>query len=218
MMDLSRVYLNTGKGFEDHTLDSGLVFRETTEGPLLADFNNDGYLDLSMVYCYRIWVNQLYEGSGDGSFREVTFRTGAFAANVGGQAAADFDNDGDLDWFVFDGNKGLLLYKNKLIDKGKTPAAANWIELKLRGGKHVNSMAYGARVTVQADGRSYVREIAGMRGGSCCDDQVIHIGLGKHTGKVNVKVRWIGNKIQEFKDLEANRRYQLDEAEGNKSE
>ena len=33
MMDLSRVYLNTGHGFEDHTLDSGLVFRETNSDP-----------------------------------------------------------------------------------------------------------------------------------------------------------------------------------------
>ena len=109
-----------------------------------------------------------------------------------GQAAADFDNDGDLDWFVFDGNKGLLLYENKLIERGKTPATANWIELKLHGGKHINSMAYGARVTVKANGRSYVREIAGMRGYSDCDDQVVHVGLGEYAGKVNVRSVGLG--------------------------
>jgi hypothetical protein len=114
IFDLSRVYLNTGLAFTDHTLDSGLVYRETNTDPLLADFNNDGHLDLSMTNCYRVWANQLYEGVGDGSFREVTFQTGAFASNAQGQAAADFDNDGDLDWFVFDGNKGLLVYENKL--------------------------------------------------------------------------------------------------------
>lgn len=209
VMDLSRVYLNTGHGFEDHTLDSGLVYRETNDDPLLADFNNDGHLDLSIVNSYRVWVNQLYEGVGDGSFREVTFRTGAFASNAGAQAAADFDNDGDLDWFVFDGNKGLLLYENKLIERGNTPAPANWIELKLHGGKHVNGMAYCARVTVQANGRSYVREIAGMRGKSNCDDQVVHIGLGRYAGKVDVEVRWIGNKVQEFSGLDANKRHDL---------
>ncbi|MEO0248043.1 MAG: CRTAC1 family protein [candidate division WOR-3 bacterium] len=213
IMDLSRVYLNTGHSFEDHTLDSGLVFRETSADPLLADFNNDGHLDLSIINTYRIWVNQLYEGVGDGSFREVTFRTGAFAANVAGQAAADFDNDGDLDWFVFDGNKGLLLYENKLIDKGKTPASANWIELRLHGRKQVNGMAYGARVTVRANGRSYIREIAGMRGRSNCDDQVVHVGLGEYGGKVNVEVRWIGDRIQDFSGLDVNKRHQIYEAE-----
>lgn len=217
-MDLSRVYLNTGHGFEDHTLDSGLVYRETNEDPLLADFNNDGHLDLSIINSYRVWVNQLYEGVGGGSFREVTFRTGAFASNAGGQAAADFDNDGDLDWFVFDGNRGMLVYKNKLIDEGKAPANANWIELKLHGGKHVNGMAYGARITVEANGRSYVREIAGMRGSSNCDDQVVHVGLGEYAGKVNVEVRWIGNRIQEFNGLEANKRHEIYEADEKKSE
>ena len=211
--DLSRVYLNTGHAFEDHTLGSGLVYRETNTDPLLADFNNDGRLDLSMTNCYRIWVNQLYEGIGDGFFREVTFRTGAFASNACGQAAADFDNDGDLDWFVFDGNRGLLLYENKLIEDGKIPATANWIELRLHGSEHANSMAYGARVTVKANGRSYVREVAGMRGYSSCDDQVVHVGLGGYAGKVNVEVRWIGDRIQEFSGLDVNKRHEIYEAE-----
>jgi hypothetical protein len=218
IMDLSRVYLNTGHGFEDHTLDSGLVYRETNDDPLLADFNNDGHLDLSMTNCYRVWMNQLYEGVGDGSFREVTFRTGAFASNARGQAAADFDNDGDLDWFVFDGNKGLLLYENKLIDKGKTPASANWIELRLHGGKHVNGMAYGARVTVQANGRSYIREIVGMRGVSNCDEQVVHVGLGEYAGKVNAEVRWIGDRVQKVSGLDVNRRHVIHEGNGKESQ
>jgi hypothetical protein len=218
MFDLSRVYLNSGHGFQDHTIDSGLVYRETNIDPLLADFNNDGHLDLSMTNCYRVWVNQLYEGVGDGSFREVTFRTGAFASNACGQAAADYDNDGDLDWFVFDGNRGLRLYENKLINRGNTPAKVNWIEIKLHGGKHTNSMAYGARVTVKANGRSYVREVAGMRGWSSCDDQVVHVGLGEYEGKVNVEVRWIGNKIQEFSGLDLNKRHEIYEAGEKKSE
>ena len=209
IMDLSRVYLNTGHDFQDHTVHAGLKFRETTTDPLLADFNNDGHLDLSMTNCYRVWVNQLYEGVGDGSFREVTFRTGAFASDACGQAAADFDNDGDLDWFVIDGNKGLLLYENKLIDGGRIPDSANWIELKLHGGNHVNSMAYGARVKVKANGRVYVREVAGMRGYSSCDDQVVHIGLGAYAGKVSAEVRWIGDKIQELSELDVNKRHEI---------
>jgi len=168
---------------------------------------------LSIMNCYRVWVNQFYEGVGDGSFREVTFRTGAFACNASGQAAADFDNDGDLDWFVFDGNKGLFLYENRLIDRGKIPAAANWIELKLHGGKRINTTAYGARVTVKANGRSYVREVAGMRGRSSSDDQVVHVGLGAYAGKVDVEVRWTVNKIQEFSGLDVNKRHVLYEAE-----
>jgi len=118
---------------------------------------------LSMTNCYRIYVNQFYEGIGDGCFKEVTFRTGAFAFNAEGQASGDFDNDGDLDWFVRDGNRGILLFENKLIDKEKMPATSNWIEIKLHGGQQANGMAYGACVTLKIKDKLYVREVAGMR-------------------------------------------------------
>jgi len=60
--------------------------------------------------------------------------------------------------------------KTKMIDGGKIPTSANWIKLNLHGGKHINSLVYGARVTVKANERSSVREVAGMRGFSSCDD------------------------------------------------
>lgn len=205
--DISRLYLNTGNAFKDNTLNAGLVFRETNANPLLADFNNDGILDLSMTNTYRIYLNQFYEGIGNGSFKEVTFHTGAFAANSVGQASGDFDNDGDLDWFVCDGNRGVLLYENTLIDNGKIPETSNWIQIKLIGGKHVNSMAYGVRVTINAEDKVYIREVAGMRGTSNCDDQVLHFGLGNYTGKVEVLVRWIGSKVQKLSGLEVNKRH-----------
>lgn len=211
--DISRVYLNSGDTFNDNTLASGLVFRETNADPLLADFNNDGVLDLSATNVYRQYVNQLYEGVGDGSFTEVTFRTGAFANSAEGQASGDYDNDGDLDWFVCDGNRGILLYENKIIDGRKIPESANWIQIKLEGGVNTNSMAYGARVTVQAEDRVYVREVAGMRGASNCDDQVIHIGLGDYIGEVDVVVRWIGDKVQRIRGLEVNKRHIIKETD-----
>lgn len=209
--DISRVYLNIDHAFIDNTLNAGLVFRETIAEPLLADFNNDGVLDLSIINYYRRYVNQLYEGVGDGSFKEVTFLTGAFACNAAGQASGDFDNDGDIDWFVFDGNRGLLLYENKLIENGMIPPKANWIQIRLHGRTYVNSMAYGARVTVRAKNKIYVREVNGMRGASNCDDQVVHIGLGDYTGKIDLEVRWIGDKIQKVTGLEINKRHVISE-------
>jgi hypothetical protein len=214
-LEISRVYLNTGSSFKDYTLEAGLVFREMSKDPLLADFNNDGALDLSITNSNAPFANQLYEGVGDGSFKEVTFHTGAFAFNTKPQASGDFDNDGDLDWFVHDSNRGILLFENKLIDKGTIPVTANWIEIKLHGGEQVNSMAYGARVTMRAKDKIYVREVAGMRGTSNCDDPVVHVGLGSYAGKVDVEVRWIGDKIQKVGGLEINRRHVITEGKNN---
>ena len=179
-----------------------------------SDFNNDGVLDLSITNAYRVYVNQIYEGVGEGSFNEVTFHTGAFASNAEGQASGDYDNDGDLDWFVCDGNRGILLYENKLIDGRKKPESANWIQIKLEGGVNTNSMAYGARVTVQAEDMVYVREVTGMRGASNCDDQVVHVGLGYYYGKVDIIVRWIGDKVQRISGLGVNMRHVIKETDG----
>jgi len=63
--------------------------------------------------------------------------------------------------------------------------------------------------TVTANGRPYVREVAGLRGFSSCDDPVVHVGLGGHSGKVDVKVRWIGNEYQELRGLDVNRRHEI---------
>ena len=43
--------------------------------------------------------------------------------------------------------------------------------------------------------------------------QVVHVGLGEYAGKVDVEVRWIGNKVQEFGGLDVNKRHEIHEAE-----
>jgi hypothetical protein len=54
-----------------------------------------------------------------------------------------------------------------------------------------------------------VREVAGMRGISNCDDQVVHVGLGKYSGLVDVEIRWIGDRVQKVKGLKNGRRYEI---------
>ncbi len=67
--------------------------------PRFADMNNDGLPDLTFAADFL--HSQLYWNDGDG-----TFTDGTQAANVGtdqngmGSTIADFDGDGDLDWFV----------------------------------------------------------------------------------------------------------------------
>jgi len=56
-----------------------------------------------------------------------------------------------------------------------------------------------------------------MRGTSNCDDQVVHVGLGDFTGKVNVEVRWIGDKVQRISGLDINRRHVITEGKGKKN-
>ncbi len=89
--------------FTDVTVATGVDQNPTDNtfrfSPRFADMNNDGLPDLTFAADFL--QSQLFWNNGDG-----TFTDGTQAANVGtdqngmGSTIADFDGDGDLDWFV----------------------------------------------------------------------------------------------------------------------
>ena len=74
--------------------------------PVWIDFNNDGLSDLFVATDFGI--SPLYKNNGDGTFTDVTFKAGLCvngpSSNMG-VAAADYDNDGDVDLYVTNGGK-----------------------------------------------------------------------------------------------------------------
>ena len=103
----SRLLRNLGSSnpgyFEDVTAQTGLdVYRGAVTlrfTPQFTDLDQDGHTDIVMVS--DLESSQLFWNNGDN-----TFTDGTVAASVGtdeagmGSALADFDGDGDLDWFV----------------------------------------------------------------------------------------------------------------------
>ncbi len=77
--------------------------------PNFADINDDGWPDLLVVSDFR--GSQVFVNQTDGTFSDVTDRTQITDSNGMGAAIGDFDNDGDLDWFVSSIN-GNRLYEN----------------------------------------------------------------------------------------------------------
>lgn len=125
----NQLFRNTGEGrFEDVTAAAGIGSYTWTVAAGWLDYDNDGLLDLFIVnyvnwtpetnkfcgdrvrdlrvYChpkhYQGLPNALYRNRGDGTFEDVSERSG-IAAHVGkgmSVAFADYDSDGHMDVFV----------------------------------------------------------------------------------------------------------------------
>jgi hypothetical protein len=94
------LYRNEGNWrFRDVTIEAGVGDRGFALGTAVADYDNDGDLD---VYVNNFGPNVLYQNNGDGTFTDVTARAGvACGDQVGaGVCFLDSDGDGDLDLYV----------------------------------------------------------------------------------------------------------------------
>jgi hypothetical protein len=103
---------NCNGTFTDVTDASGLGATVTsTQSAAWADIDNDGYLDLFIAN--ENSPAQLFHNNGDGTFTEIGNSAGidrtAFSKGV---TAADYDNDGFVDFYVTNQNGVNFLYHN----------------------------------------------------------------------------------------------------------
>jgi tetratricopeptide (TPR) repeat protein len=98
-------YHNNGDGsFSDWTARAGLSDQLGGLNCIQTDYNNDGWLDLFVMrggWDYPTY-NSLLRNNGDGTFTDVTARSGLDTGAYRTHSAvwADFDNDGWLDVFI----------------------------------------------------------------------------------------------------------------------
>jgi hypothetical protein len=112
--------------------------------------------------------------------------------NGRGLAAADFDNDGDVDIAINTIGGALVLLEN-------SAAGGNWLEIELDG------FSPGAQVkVVLPDGRTLVREV--QAGGSylSSEDPRIHFGLGDATEVRALVIRYPNGSRIRLADVAAN--------------
>jgi tetratricopeptide (TPR) repeat protein len=103
---------NCNGTFTDVTKESGLAKPATnTQAGVWADINNDGFLDLFVGN--ETGPSQLFLNKGDGTFEDISHSAGIDrTAFTKGVAAADYDNDGYVDFYVSNLNGGNYLYRN----------------------------------------------------------------------------------------------------------
>ena len=167
--DTTQVLINDGAGdFTDEADTRGIYYRETHSNPVLFDADNDGDLDLFITSVYSGRDSDFYENDGDGNFTLRNAESGLIWRGGWGAAAADHDNDGDLDLLTYE------LFRNDLSDE---TADFGWLQVRAVG-VGGNTSAIGATVAVEAGDLRQLRSVSGGSGTSSQDDLVQHFGLG----------------------------------------
>ncbi|KPK48318.1 MAG: hypothetical protein AMS22_15640, partial [Thiotrichales bacterium SG8_50] len=203
-----------GKAYKDQGRSLGIateVSAQTDSWSVLAsDINNDGWADvasfagraatdpdsvkLTLGQPNQVWLNR----SGS-SFGDVSLQSGAAfqdALSSRGAVAADFDNDGDLDFYVAQNNDLGQLLVNET-------ARQHWVGFQLQGVQD-NRTAIGATIEVETANGIQTRMVNPAGFLSSSDPRLV-FGLGA-TGKLRkVSVRWPNGDSDTIEDVTPDR-------------
>ena len=219
--DLPSLYNNEdGVFFEDLAFEAGLGAHQLLGwGALFIDADEDGLPDLMLanghVYpevdgadigeTYR-QPTLLFRNLGEGEFQDITDLSGPalqVLRPARGLAAGDLDGDGHPEIVAVNLNQPPTLLKH-------VPQGTNAIVLKLVGVES-NRSAIGARVDVTVGGRRLTQAVVGGGSYYSQSDFALHFGLGQAPQLEAVTVTWPNGHKQEWRQLDANRRYILTE-------
>ena len=221
------LYRGLGDGlFQDLTRLTGAgqnTFTRVTWGTVIADFDNDADRDLFVAAGHLQDLVERYDTSttykqsnallfndGAGRFVDVSSTAGPGLGVVKvsrGAAAADLDNDGDLDLVILNVRSEPTLLRNDGGHKG------HWLQVSLHGTKS-NRSGIGARVIVHAAGRTYIDEVRSGRGYQSDYGKRLHFGLGSADRIERIDVRWPSGQVDTLTDVAIDQHITITEGSG----
>ena len=179
-----------------------------------VDFDNDGYRDLYVVNgdvdnSQKTNRNRLYHNNRNGKFVDRSDELNATVDAVArGATAGDFDNDGDVDFFVVN-NTGYTLLLNDLDPPWRSnhPAtrrnlAKNQrLQIRLRGTKS-NRDGIGTRVAVKAGNFVQTQELICGTGFLGSDSLELEFGIAG-ANLDSITLTWPSGIVETYEDIYA---------------
>lgn len=152
--------------------------------------------------------NCLYLNLGDGSFADVSAVSDADAiGDSRALAVVDWDEDGRLD----------LLLRNRTaprlqLFRNRSTSRTHFVEVELEGVSCIRD-AIGARVQVEAGGRTLTRTLHAGDGFLAQSTKRLLFGLGASERVERLRVLWPDGGRDEYADLAADTRYRIRQGE-----
>ncbi|WP_412069029.1 FG-GAP-like repeat-containing protein [Rubrivirga sp. IMCC43871] len=211
-------------GLENEFVDGGPL-QSASWGTALADFDQDGHLDVVMANGYvpaarfiensRESPDRFYRNRGDGTFEDVSAAVGFDDRSwARGLAIGDLDGDGDLDVVVAvvasvsdpDPNRTprTVIYRNDLAD-------GHWLRVRPVGTRS-NRDGIGARVEAHGGGRRWIREVRAGESYLSQHEGAAHFGLGAVARLDSVVVVWPGGHRDVVRDVAVDRSMEVAES------
>ncbi len=190
---------NDGQSFTDVTREAGLFNDSWGSDAAIADFDNDGDMDIYLVNGANLEKNPsnvFYENQGNGTFMEVTTELALEGPVKGyGQsaAAADFNNDGKIDIILV--NKGSSLQTDAFgstIFYQNASSTGNWVKI-IPKSKTGSYCAMGTRVSVDLNGKVLEQQLYSSNGRFTTSITPFHFGIGTEQ-KIDVTIIWPSGK------------------------
>lgn len=163
-----------------------------------VDYDNDGFRDLYVVNgnvdnSQKTNRNRLYHNQ-NGQFVERADALNVTVDVVGrGATAGDFDNDGDVDFYIVNNTSNTLCRNDITSDN-------NWTKVRLRGTKS-NSDGIGTRVTVVTDNLIQTQELICGTGFLGSDSLELEFGLSSAYQIDSVTLTWPSGTVETYRDL-----------------
>ena len=235
--------LNAGNNtFSEVAQLAGIAKTDWSWGPLLADFDNDGWKDLYITNGYKREIKdrdfqaqfQALLAAGDQSIDEIVksvptkkIKNYAFR-NEGNLTFSNASANWGLDEAVnsngaayadLDNDGDLDLIVNNLDQEASVfenhadQTGANFIAIELSQ----DQINRGAKVTVTCSGQTQMQAFALTRGYQSSVSEVLHFGLGHATTIDKLEVHWPNGKVLELGNQSVNQRLTLSSKDAKRS-